>query len=97
MQKRYLGPLKVQSAPIAKWILNTKDIETFDYNTEAWVGETISKGMRKHQNAKCFNCDRIGYLKRDYRQRISRNNVSSENGRNRQSQPPGIWRRCDKG
>ena len=53
------------------------DIETFDYNTEAWKEEAISKGMRRHQNAKIFNCGRIGHLRRDCREGISRNNVSS--------------------
>ena len=46
MQKK-LGPLKVRSAPMDEWILNTMNTETFDDNTEAWVGEAISKGMRK--------------------------------------------------
>ena len=39
------------------------NIETFDYNTESWVGEAISKGMRRHKNVKCFNCGRIHHLK----------------------------------
>ena len=60
-----------------------KCIETFDYNTESWVGEAISKEMRRHQNAKCFNCGRIGHLKRDCRQGVPRNNVSSGNGKNK--------------
>ena len=60
-------------------ILHTVNVELFDYNTEAWVGEALSKGMKRHQNAKCFNCGRIGHLRRDCRQGIPRNNVSSEN------------------
>ena len=48
--KKILGPLKVRSAPIDEWILHTMNVETFDYSTEAWVGEVISNGMRRHQN-----------------------------------------------
>ena len=72
------------------------NIEIFDYSAEAWVGEAISKGVRRHQNAKYFTCGRIGHLKRDYRQRIPRNNVSA-NGKNKHSQLSEICRRCDKG
>ena len=48
-----------------EWILHTVNDEPFDYNTEAWVGKAISKGMmKKHQNTKCFNCGRIiGHLR----------------------------------
>ena len=46
-----------------EWILHTMNINTFDCNTESWVGEAISKEMRRHQNAKCFNCSRIGHLR----------------------------------
>ena len=60
-----LGLLKVRSAPIDEWTLCTMNAETFDYDTEAWVGETISKGRRRHQDVKCFNCDRIEHLRRD--------------------------------
>ena len=56
-------------------------VETFGYNTKAKVGEAISKGMRRHQNVKCFSCSRIGYLRRDCRQGIPRN-ISSGNGKN---------------
>ena len=42
-----------------EWILNTMNVETFDYNIEVYVGEAISKGMRRNQNAKCFNCGGI--------------------------------------
>ena len=70
--------------------------ETLDYSTEAWVGEAISNGMRRHQNAKCFNCGRIGHLRRDCRQGIPRNNVFSGNGKNRRTQPSGICRRYGK-
>ena len=75
--KKILGPLKIRSVPMDEWILHTMDIEIFDYNTESWVVEAISRGMRRRQNAKCFNCGGIGHLRRDYRRGISRNNISS--------------------
>ena len=49
--KKILGPLKIRLAPMEEWILHTMNIETFDYNTESWLGEAISKGMKRHQNA----------------------------------------------
>ena len=94
--KKILGPLKVRSAPIDKWILHIKNVETLDCSTEAWIGERISIGVRRHQNAKCFNCGRIGLLRRECRQRIPRNNVSYRNGKNSRTQHPGIYRRCGK-
>ena len=39
------------------------NVETFDNSTE--VGEAISNGVRRHQNAKCFNFGIIGHLRRD--------------------------------
>ena len=75
-------PLKVRSATMNEYILHTMTIEIFEYNTKPWVGEAISKGMRRHQNAKCFNCGRIGHLRRDCRRGIPRNNVFSGNGKN---------------
>ena len=94
--KKILGPLKVRSAPIDEWILHIRKVETFNYSTEAWVGEVISSGMRKNQNAKCFNCVRIRHLRMNCRQGIPRNNVSSRNGINRRTQPSGICTRCGK-
>ena len=91
-----LGPLKVRSAPMDEWILQKANIESFDYNIETWIGETIFTGMRRHQNAKCFNCGRMEHLRRNGRQGIPRNNISSGNGKNR-TQPSGICRRCGKG
>ena len=82
-----MGSLKVISAPMDECILHTMNIETFDYNSESWGGEAISKGMKRHQNAKC---SRIGHLRRDCRQGIPRNNISSGNGKNRKTQPSGI-------
>ena len=46
-----------------EWIPHPVIVEFFDYNTESWVREVISKGMKRHQNAKYFNCARIGHLK----------------------------------
>ena len=40
---------------------DTQPIQSFGHSTEAWVVETISKGMKRHQNTKCFNCGRIGH------------------------------------
>lgn len=57
--KRILGPLKIRSAPMDEWVLHTMNVETFDYGTEAWVGEAISNGKKRHQNTKCFNCGRM--------------------------------------
>ena len=67
-------------------MLHTMNIEKFGYNTECWVGEEISKGRRRHQNAKYFNCDRIGHLRKDCRQGISKNIVSFWKDKNRRSQ-----------
>ena len=75
--KKILGPLKVRLAPIDKWNLHTVNVESFDYNTESWVGEVISKGVKRHQNTKCFDCGRRGQLRNDCQQDIPRNNVSS--------------------
>ena len=72
------------------------NIETFDYNTESWVEKAIFKGMRRHQTAKCINCGRKGHLRRDCRQGIPRNNISSGNGKNRRTQPrymQKVWQR----
>ena len=68
--KKTLGPLKARSKPIYEWILHTMNVEIFDYITECWIGEAISNGMRRHQNAKSFNCGKIGHLRREYRQKI---------------------------
>ena len=95
-RKRILRPSKVRSSPVDEWILYTMNVETLDYSTEACVGEEISNGIRRHQNAKCFNCGRIEHLRRDCKQEIPRNNVSSRNGKDRRTQPSGICRRCGK-
>ena len=82
----------IRSAPEDKWILHTMSIETFDYNTKAWIRKAISKGMRRHQNAKYFNCSKIRYLRSNCRQGIPRNNVSPRDGKIRRSQSPGLCR-----
>ena len=95
--ERILGPSKVRSSPVDAWILYTMNVETLDYSTEACVGEEISNGIRRHQNAKCFNCGRIGHLRRNCRQGIPRNNTSFGNGKNRRTQPSDICRMCGYG
>ncbi|XP_049981722.1 uncharacterized protein [Alexandromys fortis] len=97
--KKILGPLRFRSAPLEEWVLHTLDVDTFDYGTEAWVEEAISNGKRRHQNTKCFNCGKMGHMKRNCKQRIFRNNnnASSRNNRNRRTQPSGLCRRCGKG
>ena len=40
--------------------------ETFYYNTESWVGGTISSGMSWYQIPISFNCCRIAHLRKDY-------------------------------
>ena len=95
--KQILEPSKIKSVPMDGWVLHKMNVETLDYGTEVWVGETIFNSKRKHQNTKCFNCGRMGHLRRDYKQWIPRNNSSSGNNRNRRTQPSVICRRCDKG
>ena len=73
------------------------NVETFDENTRSQVEVAISKGMKRHQNAKCFNCGRIVHLRRNCRQGIPRNSVYSGNGKSRRSQSSGLCRRCGKG
>ena len=79
--KWILGPLKIRSPPMDEWVLHTMNVETLDYGIEVWVGKAISNGRRSHQNSKCFNCGRMGHMRKNCRQHISRNNTSSRNGR----------------
>ena len=79
-----------------EWILHTMNVETLDYGTEAWVGEAISKEMRRHQTAKCFNCGKLGHMRRYCRKGNSRKNISSENDKNRRPWMSGICRKCGK-
>ena len=71
-------------------------IDRIEYNAESWVKVTISKVMRKHQIAKCFNCGIIGDLRRDCKQEIPRNTISFGKGKNKKTQLSGICRRCGK-
>lgn len=95
--KKIIGPLRSRLVPMHEWIQHTMNFQTFNYDDESWVGEAISKAMREHQTAKCFNCGKLENLKRDCRQKISRNNTSPGNGKNRKVHPSGVCRRCGKG
>ncbi len=97
--KRIVAPLKRRSASLEEWVLHTLDVDTFDYGTEAWVEEAISNGKRRYQNTKCFNCGKMGHMKRNCKQRTFRNNNNTftRNNRNRRTQPSGLCRRCGKG
>ena len=66
MQKS-IWDYKSQITTNDEWIMQTMNIETFDYNMGYWIGKAISKCMERHQNAKCFNCGRIGHLRWDYK------------------------------
>ena len=61
--------------------MRTMNFEMFDYHTEDWVGKAIYSGMKRQSNAKCFNCGRIGHLRRACKQGIPRYNVFSGNGK----------------
>ena len=80
-----------------EWAQHMMNFQTFSYNDESWVLEVIDKAMRGHQTDKCYNCSKLGHLKGDCRQGISRNNTSSGNGRNRRPRPSGICRWFSKG
>ena len=98
--KRILEPLNIRSVPLNEWVMHTTNVDTFDYGTETWVEEAISNGKIRHQDTKCFNCGKMGHMKRKFRQPSSRNNnnnASSRNTRNRGSQPSSLCRRCGIG
>ena len=66
--KSITRPLKARLAPIEEWIRVTLSIESHNHNDNgAWLGEVISRGLKKNQNARCFNCGKQGHLKRDFR------------------------------
>ena len=71
------------------------NVESLDYTTEAWIRKAISNGIiRRHQNTKCLNCGKMGHLKKNCRQGIPGINVFSRNGKNRNTQPTGICKKC---
>lgn len=41
---------------------------------DAAMMEVILRSFKKNQNVICFNCDKQGHLKSDYRQNVPRNN-----------------------
>lgn len=44
--KQILGPLKMRSTPVDKWVLHTVNVKTLDYGTEAWIREAIFNGKK---------------------------------------------------
>lgn len=42
--RKIFGPLNISSALVDIWISHTTNVETFDYSSEVWVGESISNG-----------------------------------------------------
>ena len=85
----------VSSAPMMN-VSYTKNIESIDNNTTTWIEEVISIGTKRHQNTKCFNCGRIGHLRRYCREDIPRNNVPFGNHPKRRSQTSRLSLRCSK-
>ena len=45
-----------------------------DNHDDAWIGDVISRGLRKNRNVKWYNYGKQGHLKRDCTQGIPRNN-----------------------
>lgn len=91
--KRVIRPLRAKSAPIEEWIRHTIDIGPHTSKNDTWIGELLSKNMWKNQ-IRCFNYDRQGHLKREYRQIAPRNNVYNKNNSNREG--PVFWK-CSAG
>lgn len=54
-----LWPLKVRLAPMEEWVLYTTNIEYDNPETGTWVGDTISKGWKRHEDDKWPNRDKI--------------------------------------
>lgn len=57
--RQVIWPLKIRSAPLEEWVLHTANLECKSQDTGAWVGEAISTGLRRHQDAKYPTCDDI--------------------------------------
>ncbi|MGU7598322.1 hypothetical protein, partial [Enterococcus faecalis] len=50
--KRIFLPLKIRSAPLEEWVLYAANIDYNVQDTGAWVGEAISKGLKRQQEIK---------------------------------------------
>lgn len=94
--KKIIVPLKIRSVPIDEWIQHAVKTESLNYGEKIWREEAISKGLKGHQDVKCFNCDKSGHLRRSCRQGVPINNVSSRDDPSRRSQPSGLCKRCGK-
>ena len=57
-----------------EWIQDKINIELIEHD-DTWIGEVISRGLKKSSNVKCFNHGKQDPLKRDCRQDIPRNSV----------------------
>ena len=94
--RRVIRPLKARWTPLEEWVWDTIDIESRDHN-DVWIGEVISRGLKKNRYVECFNCNKQGHLKRDCKQGVPRNNAFPKNNPNRMPLPFGVCRTCDKG
>ena len=54
--EKMIHHLTFRLASMPECIQQTLTLELFRYNDESLVGELISKTMRVHQIARCFNC-----------------------------------------
>ena len=50
--KRILLPLKIRSAPLGELVFHTANIDYDVQDTGAWVGEAISRGVKRQQGIK---------------------------------------------
>lgn len=89
--KRSNGP---QGALSEEWVKATADIGSTHYNNNV-VGYSIAKGL-KFQNTRCFNCGKLGQLRKDCYHSVTKKDTSLEDNSNRKPQPPGICKRCGK-
>ena len=63
-------------APLEEWIWDTITVESH-YPDDAWLGEVMSRGLKRNRNARCFHCSKQSHLKRDCTQSILRNYILS--------------------